>query len=62
MKIPKKYEERFYSLERQLDLADGKYILYFMNGWSWNGYGSVPVRSKKEALEFLKEATKEDQK
>lgn len=58
MKIPKKYEERFYSLEKKEDLIDGcKYILYFMGKWSYNGYSSVPVKSKKEALEFIKNAT-----
>ena len=59
--IPKKYQERVYSLEREYDLIDNcKYILYFMGGWSWAGYGSLPVKSKKEALKFIKDACRED--
>lgn len=59
--IPKKYQERVYSLERDYDLiGDCKYILYFMTNWSWDGYSSVPVKSKKEALEFIKEACREE--
>lgn len=57
MKIPKKYEERFQSLEKEADLDDCKYMLYFAEGWSYNVYTSVQVKSKKEALEFIKEAT-----
>lgn len=58
MKVPKKYEDRFYSLEHEEGLDEGcKYILYFMGGWSYNGYGSIPVRSKKEALKFIRNAT-----
>jgi len=57
MKIPKKYEERFGSLVQESDLEGCKYILYFADGWSYEGYTSVPVKSKKEALEFLKDAT-----
>lgn len=59
--IPKKYQERVYSLEREYDLIDDcKYILYFKYGWSWAGYSSLPVKSKKEALEFIKDADREE--
>jgi len=59
MKIPKKYEERFGSLVQEPDLIDDcKYMLYFADGWEYADYNSVPVKSKKEALEFLKMAYK----
>lgn len=62
MKVPKKYEERFYKLEQGEDLIDGcKYILYFAAGWSWDGYSNIPVKSKKEALQFIREATREEE-
>lgn len=59
--IPKKYQERVHSLEREYDLIDDcKYILYFKYGWSWDGWHCLPVKSKKEALEFIKDADRED--
>lgn len=56
--IPKKYRERVQSLEMENDLIDDcKYILYFNEDWCWSeDYQSIPVRSKKEALHFIKEA------
>ena len=58
--VPKKYQERFYSLEFETGLIDNyKYMLYFMPGWSYNGYGCIPVKSKKEALQFIKSASKD---
>lgn len=58
LNIPKKYQERFKSLEAEDGLIDDcKYILTFARGWAWEGFGNVPVRSKKEAIEYLKEAT-----
>lgn len=59
IKIPNKYKERFGALEKESDLSDCKYMLYFADGWTWDGYYSVPVKSKKEALQFLKETEKE---
>ncbi len=57
-KVPKKYQNRFSSLEKESDLVDEcKYMLYFADGWSYAGYTSVPVKLKKEALEFIKNAT-----
>lgn len=58
--IPKKYRERVYDLERQEGLIDDcKYILYFNQYWCWDDdYLSVPVRSKKEALEYIRNARK----
>lgn len=58
--IPKKYQERVYSIEKENDLIDGcKYMLYFMNGWCYAEYGCIPVRNKKEALYFIKNAYKD---
>lgn len=63
-KIPKKYQERFEALEQANDLIDEcKYLLYFANGWGFDDEPlcyCVPVRSKKEALEYLKMAVKEE--
>ena len=58
--IPKKYQERVYSIEKENDLIDNcKYMLYFMNDWCYAGYGSIPVKNKKEALYFIKNAYKD---
>lgn len=59
--IPKKYQERVRSLEIEYDLIDNcKYMLYFECGWSWDGWHCLPVKSKKEALQFIKDADRED--
>lgn len=56
--VPKKYRERVASLEAEAGLIDDcKYMLYFNQDWCWSeDYWSLPVRSKKEALEFIREA------
>ena len=56
--IPKKYRERVASIEREDGLIDDcKYMLYFDEDWCWSeDYWALPVKSKKEALEFIKEA------
>ena len=56
--LPKKYQERVYSLEEESGLIDDcKYMLYFDNNWCWSeDYWALPVKNKKEALEFVKEA------
>lgn len=57
--IPKKYQERVYTIEKENDLIDDcKYMVYFMTNWSWDGYSNVPAKSKKEALDFIKNAYK----
>lgn len=58
MKLPKKYQERVEKLERENGLIDNcKYMLYFNDNWCWDeDYCCIPVKSKKEALEFIKEA------
>lgn len=61
LNVPKKYLERFACLEKDNDLIDDcKYILYFKDGWALADYPNVPVRSKKEALEYLKNANRFD--
>lgn len=63
LNVPKKYLERFACLERDYDLIDDcKYMLYFRDGWAMADYISVPVKSKKEALECLKNANRFDHK
>lgn len=54
--VPDKYKKYFGSLEREDGLIDDcKYMLYFAPGYAWVGeYPCLPVRSKKEALEYLK--------
>lgn len=56
--IPKKYQERVCCIEREDDLIDDcKYMLYFNEDWYWDeDYWSIPVKSKQEALQFIKEA------
>ena len=61
--IPKKYQERVASLELETGLIDDcKYMLYFDKNWCWGeDYWAMPVKSKKEALEFIKEARQRTQ-
>lgn len=56
MNVPKKYEKYFGSLEAEDGLIDDcKYMLYFANGYAAEGeYPCMPVRSKKEALEWIR--------
>lgn len=59
LNVPKKYKERFGGLYREDDLIDGcKYELFFKNGYVFGGFASIPVFSKKEALDFIKESYK----
>ena len=58
--IPKKYQERVYSIEKEDGLIDDcKYILYFKNGYVFDGFSTIPVRNKKEALYFIRNSFKE---
>lgn len=59
LNVPKKYQERFDHLWSEGDLSDDcKYILYLADNWqAWaDGENSFPVKSKKEALDIIKEA------
>ena len=62
--IPKKYLERVSSLEKEDGLIDDcKYMLYMNKGWNITGEVGMwcsPVKSKKEALEFIKDAFYEE--
>lgn len=61
LNVPKKYKKYFGSLEAEPGLIDDcKYMLYFAPGYAWEGeYPCMPVKSKKEALDFIKEAEAE---
>lgn len=61
LKMPKKLQKYFGSLEREDGLIDDcKYMLYFAPGYAFNGeYPCMPVKSKKEAIEFLEDALPE---
>jgi hypothetical protein len=59
IKVPKYLEERFDRLEAESELIeDCKYILYFAKGWALGDFPDVPVKSKKEAIKYLKDANK----
>ncbi len=58
--IPKKYKERVSSIEIEDGLIDDcKYMLYLNDNWEFfeEGMKSITVRSKKEALYFIKNET-----
>lgn len=57
LNVPKKYQKYFGSLEREDGLIDDcPYMLYFAEGYAWEGeYPCVPVKSKREALEFIRQ-------
>ena len=57
LNVPKKYQKYFGSLEREDGLIDDcSYMLYFAEGYAWEGeYPCVPVKSKREALEFIRQ-------
>lgn len=66
LKVPKKYAKYFGHLEINpdyLDLNDadeGKYILYYAEGYAYRGeYPIMYLRSKKEVLEYLRYAEEE---
>ena len=61
IKLPKYLEERFGNLELSGWDCEEKYYLYFKGNWRYPmGYddycGCLPVRSKAEAIHFLREA------
>ena len=60
LNLPKYLEERLGRLEREYDLIDDcKYMLYLAEGWCWEeDYWCLPVKNKKEAIQYLKEARK----
>ena len=56
LNVPKKYQKYFGSLEREGGLIDDcPYMLWFAPGYAAEGeYPCMPVKSKKEALEWLR--------
>lgn len=64
MKVPSYLQERIGSLEAEEGLIDDcKYILELADGWILEDGGkTVPCRSKKEAIEFLKTARIKNEK
>lgn len=56
LKVPNYLKERFESLEAEDGLIDEcKYILTLADGWTFlDGGKTIPVVSKREAIEFLK--------
>lgn len=63
LNVPEKYQKYFGSLEREDGLIDDcPYMLYFAEGYAWEGeYPCLPVKSKREALEFIKQGAPEKQ-
>lgn len=62
LNVPNKYKHMFDRLEKEDGLIDDcKYMLYFKDGYAYMGeYPIFPVRSKKEALEFLRQGREEN--
>lgn len=56
-RLPLKYHNRFLKLEAESGLIeDCKYMLFLTNGYVWNEYPNIPVKSITEAIKFIKEA------
>lgn len=59
-KLPKKYHDRVQDFTAEDGLIDDcKYILVFTDGYTWDGYESLPCKSIKEAIIFIKQAEKQ---
>lgn len=55
-RLPMKYRPMVRDLSAEYGLIDDcKYILQFNEGYDWDGYDTVPVRSISEAIHFVKE-------
>lgn len=59
-RVPKKYQERVFAIEKENDLIDNcKYMLYLNDGWLIDGdLNSFPCKSIKEAIDMIKNAYK----
>lgn len=56
-RLPLKYHDRFTQVVKEDGLIDDcKYMVYFCENWGWGGCSSVPVKSKREAIKFIKES------
>jgi predicted transcriptional regulator len=60
-KIPAYLRERVLSIEAEDGLIDDcRYMVYMNDGWLvMTDYTSVPVKSIKEAIQFIKDAVKQ---
>ena len=59
--LPRKYRERVIDFTSEDGLIDNcKYILIFADGYTWNGYESLPCKSIAEAVTFVRETEKEN--
>ena len=60
-KLPKKYRDRVQDFTAENGLIDNcKYILVFTDGYTWNGYETLPCKSIAEAVTFVRETEKEN--
>jgi len=60
-KLPKKYRNRVQDFTAEDGLIDDcKYILTFADGYTWNGYESLPCKSISEAVTFVRETEREN--
>ena len=56
-KLPNKYHCVVQDFVGENGLIDDcKYILVFSEGYTWDGYESLPCKSITEAIKFIKEA------
>ena len=58
-RLPKKYHERVIDFTLEDGLIDNcKYILTFADGYTWNGYETLPCKSITETVAFVRESRK----
>lgn len=57
-RLPQKYWERFYMIEKESDLIDGcKYMLYLTDNYQFfDGGQSMPVKNLTDAIKWIKES------
>ena len=58
-RLPKKYHFLIHEFEQEDGLIDNcKFMLYFVDGYAWDEFESVPCMSITEAIYFIKGASK----
>ena len=56
-RLPKKYHERIHDFYQESDLIDDcKYMLSFNSGWELCDMDTLPCKTIKEAIQYIKEA------